>query len=157
MSSRILMFSRAVSLAPTIIYNAQQCVAVHLGGVLDCSTNFTPQTPPWSSSTKNWSLWSTSLGALTTPPFFLEQSARSWNRLAKKTWSGAVPNTLLERKLQWEYYWLIMQFRCKTTLIANITHDNSTSHMCLFFWKKWQETSHMCPVAIEIQINESKV
>ena len=50
---------------------------------------------------------------------------------------------LLERKLQWEYYWLIMQFRCKTTLIANITHDNSTSHMC--------------PVAIEMQINESKV
>jgi hypothetical protein len=29
------------------------------------------------------------LGALTTPLFFLEQSAWSWNRLAKKIWSGA--------------------------------------------------------------------
>jgi len=36
-----------------------------------------PQTPSWNSSTKNWSSWSTSLGALTTPPFFLELSAWS--------------------------------------------------------------------------------
>jgi len=37
-----------------------------IGGVWDCSTNSTME-----SSTKNWSLWSTPLGALTTPPFFL--------------------------------------------------------------------------------------
>ena len=43
-----------------------------------------PQTPPWSSSTKNWSLWSTPLGALTTSPFFLKLGAWSWNHLAKK-------------------------------------------------------------------------
>jgi len=36
---------------------------------------------------ENWSLWSTSLGALTTLPFFLELSAWSWNRLAKKRWT----------------------------------------------------------------------
>jgi hypothetical protein len=33
---------------------------------------------------KKWSLWSTSLDALTTPPFFLEQIAWSRNYLAKK-------------------------------------------------------------------------
>ena len=54
------------SLAPKKVYS---------GGVWNGSINFAPQTSPWSSSTKNWSLWSTSLGALTTPPFFLEQSA----------------------------------------------------------------------------------
>jgi hypothetical protein len=29
----------------------------------------------WNSSIKTWSLWSTPLGTLTTPPFFLKQSA----------------------------------------------------------------------------------
>jgi hypothetical protein len=37
-----------------------------------------------ASLQKNWSLWSTSLGALTTLPFFLEQSAWNWNYLTKK-------------------------------------------------------------------------
>ena len=42
------------------------------GGVWDCSINFIIE-----KLYKNWSLWSTSLGALTTPPFFLELSAWS--------------------------------------------------------------------------------
>jgi len=50
-----------------------------LGGVWDCFTNSTVE-----QLHKKLKLWSTSLGALTTPPFFLELSAWSWNRLAKK-------------------------------------------------------------------------
>jgi hypothetical protein len=40
-----------------------------LGGVWDCSTDSALQTPPWSSSIKNWSLWSTSQ----LHPFFLNR------------------------------------------------------------------------------------
>ena len=79
-----------------------------------------PQTPPWSSSTKNWNLWSISLGALTTPPFFLEQSAWSWNRLAKKCGAElknverSSPNTPF---IFW-IYWLWKYIPC----LINNTH-----------------------------------
>jgi hypothetical protein len=48
--------------------------------VWDCSTNSNVE----QLYKKNWSLWSTSLGALITTPFFLEQSAWKWNLLAEK-------------------------------------------------------------------------
>jgi hypothetical protein len=102
-----------------------QSYPIYIWGVQDCSINSAPQLHCGAALQKKiWSLWSTSLGALITPPFFLEQSAWRWNRLAKKC--GAELKNVKRSSPKHPHSRISRQWACVTLL--HVSFANKLHH-----------------------------